>query len=1130
MNKRHINLAVVASSVVVVATCVAHRDTRFETYSENIYLDKDFLTRQNPNAAAEDHGWLMGLAVKATSVPTAIPDIFPGLQGDIRYVDFKFSRNTVQIVDGITLGAYEDSEDPNLPDPREAEDLAPQVVQEYEGEHVDIQLRRNLDGEVTNFIEEYKERDWERRQYFKMDPEKGAFSDLAKLSWYYDWAVSPAMELTSTSLVPGSFRYVDTEAHESNFPCADGTMDDDCVDWARGDYMEWTTRLVYKVDYRYSSLMNFRLGTDVQTVDIKYSFWRKPDPPAGMEYVTRPVKEKDKYRRKFGIWDYIVHNYQDPETGFMGAEMYLLRFNKHLPIDYYLVDVPDEYLAPNPQHGDMSLYESVAASANAVFEKAGVEARVTFHPQDDGNMVHEFGDIRYSFVVWHNNAFTDIPWLGYGPSWVDPRTGEIISATLNFNNWQGLHWYTYVARDLLEQISDAFDEGPGSCTPGEVRPVISDDVRDELQNTTLFSKMVSYMGQEPEDWIPEHPAEWYDYYHMLLNDIRYFYPPYQTFVYSGREAGLADMQTIREDLMERDQDFWRIAGSLDSIESPWGSGDLTSEASIEDGIDFLARTKDSMNAHYQLMQDRQVAAGLHGIDLVDGPTLLGSVAWINQRCTSAGTWQTFDEWEDDIRWRIAHQTSVHELGHDIGLYHNFYGSVDHLHYQKCTGCGPDGEDMYGPSSTVMDYVHHFAEAGADLGYWPYDWATLIYDYRYDSQEEVDEEADNEIIAMLHPEWHHEANGDTTPCPEGETCQHPERALLYANDYHRPLSPLVDTFDLGTTPTEIVMNSIQYYDWMYQFRNFRSYRQYWETWTYPDSAFSYTFPLRRFLELWTLDWDETDLENDLRLLGISEEECDIFCFYNIRDEFNKEMGQANRMAIDFFQAILTQSNAERSYATTYDSYFGDVTRVGIIYDKFYAMMSFLGLWGADSYNWDVYAYLAYYEFSWGDAQCYSDSLNTLDAMLGGSYDVYPWFLPTAVLLFAQDTHNISFGDQAKKEWIGFRAFDRAQDMIDYFGFDPRTECVEPDGTITSPCATAALGAEDDGHQTFHDKDGGKWSYLFLDDRNQHLTASADISPISYKMLWDYNESVNIDLLDYVTTYDIKYFYDYYHYFE
>jgi hypothetical protein len=156
--------------------------------------------------------------------------------------------------------------------------------------------------------------------------------------------------------------------------------------------------------------------------------------------------------------------------------------------------------------------------------------------------------------------------------------------------------------------------------------------------------------------------------------------------------------------------------------------------------------------------------------------------------------------------------------------------------------------------------------------------------------------------------------------------------------------------------------------------------------------------------------------------------------------------------------------------------------------------------------------------------------TLDAMLGGSYDVYPWFLPTAVLLFAQDTHNINFGDQGKKEWIGFRGFDRAQDLIDYFGFDPRTECHNPDDTIESPCSRAALGTDDDGHQIFHDAEGQEWVYLYLDDRNTHLVASADLSPISYKMLWDHNESINIDHLDYVTTYTIKYFYDYYKYFE
>ncbi|MCP4679424.1 MAG: hypothetical protein GY854_28830, partial [Deltaproteobacteria bacterium] len=310
-------------------------------------------------------------------------------------------------------------------------------------------------------------------------------------------------------------------------------------------------------------------------------------------------------------------------------------------------------------------------------------------------------------------------------------------------------------------------------------------------------------------------------------------------------------------------------------------------------------------------------------------------------------------------------------------------------------------------------------------------------------------------------------------------------------------------------------------------NFRSFRQYWTTWSYPNRAYGATFPLRRFLELWALDFADADLENDLRILGVDEDE---MFFDNLKDEFNKEMGQAARMTVNFFQAILNQSNGERSYSTTYDSYFGDVTRLGIIYDKLYAMFSFLGLWPADMYNWDLYALLAYYDGNWGDSFLYSDSLDTLTVMLGGSYDVYPWFLPNAVMLFAQDTHNISFGDQTMKEWIGMRAFSRQADMIDYFGFDPRSQCINPDGTTESDCPTAAFGADDDGHQAFRDAEGNEWVYVFLYDQNKHICASIDLNPISSKMIWDYNEDVNISKLGSASTYNLKWFLDFYEYFE
>jgi Met-zincin len=1125
MKKLFIIAALILTGLMT-SVCTEHRETKTEIFNDNQYLNKEFLTRPNPNHFNEagdqdEYGWLMGLNVTAVSVPTPLPDIFPGLQGTVQYVRFAFSQDTMQIRDAIVPGPWgEDGADENLGSPLEQDDLAPRIVQEYEGSHLDIQLRKNMDGEVSNYIEEFKERDWEDRQFFKTQLENGAFSDMSKLDWYYDWALSGAMELRSASMVPDSLRYVDTIAHESNFG------DDDQVDWDKGDYIEWKVRLTYWIDVRYSSLMNYRAGTDTQTIDIKYSFWRRSDveDPAN-EYVARPVGEKDKYVKQFGIWNTTIQNYQDPETGLIGAQTYLERFNPNLPIDYYMINVPQEYLDVSPITGT-SLYDSVAKSANAALEQAGVEARVAFHDVEEDGIIREFGDIRYSFVNWHNNMFTDIPWLGYGPSLTDPRTGEIFNATLNFNNWMGLHYYTFIVKDIIEQTSGVENpfEDTKSCKSGDRRKIFNAHDEEELENSkfhnsTLFTKMISYMEQEPKDWVLEHTDKWYDYYHMLQQDLRFFYPPYQNFVYSGRELGTEGLHDTREEMIIQDKEFWDIAAKLEEPGGPAGIMDYSSEGSIEKTLEFINRAKESMSAHHRLNMDRQVAAGMHGICLLDGPTLLSTVQQVSQKCVD-DKWQTFDEWEDDMRWRITHQTSVHELGHNLGQWHNFAGSMDAKHYQTVTN--DDGKVVgHGASSSVMDYVHHFSEVGADLGYYPYDIATLIYGYRYDSQEAVDEETDKTIVGILHPEWvdgTHDGEKDIS------------KSYLFANDYHRPLSPFVETFDLGTTPTEIVYNHIQYYDFQYKFRNFRSFRQYWETWSYPNRAFASTFPLRRFLDLWFLDWYGSDLENDLRLLGVDG---DLFFFDNIRDEFTQEMGQANRMIVNFYRAILTQSNAERSYSTTYDSYFGDVTRIGIIYDKFYSMLSFLGLWGADNYNWDVYALLAYYEANNGNFQYYSDAMETVTTMLGGDYDVYPWFLPSAVAVFAQDTSNINFGDQTMKEWIGFRGFERDQDMVDYYGFDPRYQCMEADGTIDGteelPCATAALGAQDEGHQTFYDSDGGQWVYLFIWDRNLHLCASVDLSPISYKMIWDYNEDINIDNRDWATTYTIKYFYDYYKWF-
>jgi hypothetical protein len=1070
-----INLAVFAL-ILAAASCVTDRPMRTGVFNENVYLNKDFLTRENPmNPEADDMGWLQLITVTAVSTPNLLGDyLFPGLEGTgPNYVRFTLTQDSIHMVNAVEIleGDFPDA--------------LPPTMTVWPGEHVDLQLRQNLDGEKTNYLEENKERPWQDRQNFKVDFAKSPLSDINTLAWFYDYFAAQCAEVKAVTLVPDSYEYVDTVAHKSNM--CDSATGDCAVDWEKGDYMSWTVRATLEINYEGAcfDLMAYALNAYMLDVDLKYSFWRMPADEEGQEYVPREIKEKDNWRKKFGIFD-VLQVYTDPDTLLTGATFKMGRFNPREPehVYYFTPGFPDEY---------KPLFDQIAEDTNAIMEEAGVAWRMRYAEHDEDNMKRTPGDLRYSFVDVHRNQYTTLGLLGYGPPHLHPLTGEIIGGVTNLYDF-GFQYYTFILRDFLEQVSDAFDdlqEGgdplPEPCTPGDVMPVIPENVQQDLYNTTLYKKMTEYMGGEtPETWVPQHTPEWYNYYHMLLNDYRFAVPWWNLFVYEPAE----DMVARREGMAAIDRDWRTQLDMIDHGINPVGIDDATAPGYIEAGVDHLRTFRAGMKNSFDMQMEKEIKMGQRCMDAVDGPSLLQAVPSSSRLCKEDGTWETFDEWEHRIIMGIVAQGGIHEFGHNIGLRHNFYGSVDAVNVLEGA-----------PGNSIMDYVNHIAEAGAPHTWWPYDKAALIYSHRYDTQEAVAEETDPDIWAILNPE---------DPGMTGEVTN-PELQYLYCTDEHRYFSPYCRAFDLGVTPTELVMDVVTRYDWMYKIRNFRSYRQFWDTWYYPDNVLSYIFPLRRFLEQWLIDWDAASLESDLRMYGV---EGDYFFFDNITEEFAQEMGQANRLAVNFMQAILQQSTGERSYATTYDSFYGDVTRQGIIYDKYYAMLTFMGLWPVDSYNQDVYSYLAYYEYDWGNSQLYSDSLNILDSMLGGQYDVYPWFLPLAVLVFAQDTHDINFGDQMKKEWIGFRKFVRIEDMVDFFGIDPRDE---------------ALGSADDGHQVFHDADGNLWIYVFLQDRNVHLCVPYDKSPASYKLVWDYNEAVNIDRADYIVTYEMKYWLDYYEYF-
>ena len=109
---------------------------------------------------------------------------------------------------------------------------------------------------------------------------------------------------------------------------------------------------------------------------------------------------------------------------------------------------------------------------NIAFEKAGfINAMEVKIQPDDANW--DAGDIRYNVLRWTSSPSP--PFGGYGPSMVNPRTGEIIAADimLEFVHFTNRVFYEKLYQDPIENMSldksdlDFLSDFDHSCTAGE---------------------------------------------------------------------------------------------------------------------------------------------------------------------------------------------------------------------------------------------------------------------------------------------------------------------------------------------------------------------------------------------------------------------------------------------------------------------------------------------------------------------------------------------------------------------------------------------------------------------------------------------------------------------------------------
>ncbi|MCM2278860.1 MAG: zinc-dependent metalloprotease [Oligoflexia bacterium] len=151
-------------------------------------------------------------------------------------------------------------------------------------------------------------------------------------------------------------------------------------------------------------------------------------------------------------------------------------------------------------------------------------------------------------------------------------------------------------------------------------------------------------------------------------------------------------------------------------------------------------------------------------------------------------------------------TLVHELGHNLGLRHNFQGSEDQENFYTAEELAKMGSEGEIPYSSVMDYAARTLNELHTMG--KYDVAALRFGYQ--RQVELKDGSLTGVPATLTALKGELAGGEDALKPYG-----------FCTDEHVDLNAGCKRFDEGTNLADIARFQIRMYEERYSLRNFRN---------------------------------------------------------------------------------------------------------------------------------------------------------------------------------------------------------------------------------------------------------------------------------------------------------------------
>lgn len=389
------------------------------------------------------------------------------------------------------------------------------------------------------------------------------------------------------------------------------------------------------------------------------------------------------------------------------------------------------------------------------------------------------GDLRYSFFNWVDE---EVPWLGYGPSAADPVSGEIISGNANFAG-AAIRTYGPHAADIiqylngeldqeeiahgdhirehLKNVRDGIHEQRQSLSPEGKRELARRAGRDPLKASATNFERIPNLNELPNDFL-RHGRE-----KIAADALRYSIANVNARAADTRALEFYDQPRVRQ-VMLADQNLQLLveATAIDKFGPQYTDEDFARAFAIvqSPGLE-MTRTNRRINAFAR----ESIMLRDHLDTALDSLVTYSGVQY-------AFKGKSRKEIADHFIQKMFVGTQLHEVGHTVGLRHNFSASTDTMNYhdeywdiQRKIAAGEitederwvitgdlakeiAGEDAEYVSeaefrlASVMDYTGDLTGRFAGLG--KYDYAAINFAYG-EVVEQFKEDA--ELAAEFGPE-------------------------------------------------------------------------------------------------------------------------------------------------------------------------------------------------------------------------------------------------------------------------------------------------------------------------------------------------------------------------------------------